>query len=88
MTEADVLGCVFNGPATVEHYKGNEYTVVGVAHFSEDPNKRLVMYLDKGKGKWYVRPLTEKDKINPMDTPFCGQVSETDNRERFKLRAK
>lgn len=31
-------------PGIYQHYKGEKYTVVGVARFSEDPHKEFVIY--------------------------------------------
>lgn len=48
-----------------KHYKGNYYEVIGIARFSEDPNKEFVIYkalydsLEFGPNQLWARPKEE-----------------------------
>lgn len=44
-------------PGRYRHYKGNEYTVVGVARHSETHEELVVYRPEYGDGGLWVRPL-------------------------------
>ena len=44
-------------PGTYQHYKGNFYTVIGVATHSEDETKLVVYRPEYGDRALWVRPL-------------------------------
>lgn len=44
-------------PGRYRHYKGGEYTVLGVARHSETEELVVVYRLDYGEGGLWVRPL-------------------------------
>jgi len=39
------------------HYKGNEYTVIGIARHSETEEELVVYRQEYGEGRLWVRPL-------------------------------
>lgn len=85
MTEQEVIQGLMNvGTFKVQHYKGETYTVAGLACFSEDITKRLVLYTNGKSGKWFARPLTKEDRLFPNDATFCGVVNNSTT-ERFVL---
>lgn len=54
-------------PGIYQHYKGNNYEVIGVATHSEDETKMVVYRPLYGEGALWVRPLsmfTEEVKVN------------------------
>lgn len=44
-------------PGRYRHYKGNEYTVIGVARHSETHEELVVYRPEYGEGGLWVRPL-------------------------------
>ena len=44
-------------PGTYRHYKGNEYTVIGIARHSESDEELVVYRPEYGDGGLWVRPL-------------------------------
>ncbi|WP_370164165.1 DUF1653 domain-containing protein [Marisediminitalea sp.] len=54
-------------PGVYQHYKGNNYEVIGVANHSEDESQLVVYRPMYGEGALWVRPLemfTEQVKVN------------------------
>lgn len=45
-------------PGVYEHYKGNRYQVIGVAHHSEDLAELVIYRALYGKNLLWVRPLS------------------------------
>jgi len=71
-------------PGLYEHYKGNRYEVVGVAHHSETLEE-LVVYqalyntTDFGENALWVRPLamfTESIILNGKETPRFKRIDQ------------
>ena len=44
-------------PGSYRHYKGNEYTVIGIARHSETDEELVVYRPEYGDGSLWVRPL-------------------------------
>ena len=44
-------------PGIYRHYKGNEYTVIGIARHSETDEELVVYRPEYGDGSLWVRPL-------------------------------
>lgn len=44
-------------PGRYRHYKGNEYTVIGIARHSETEEELVVYRQEYGEGRLWVRPL-------------------------------
>jgi hypothetical protein len=69
-------------PGRYRHYKGNEYTVLGVARHSETDEQLVVYRPDYGEGGLWVRPLTmfqETVEVNGVRVPrfeFLGSAPE------------
>ena len=51
MKDADIT------TGTYRHYKGNEYTVIGIARHSETDEELVVYRPEYGDGSLWVRPL-------------------------------
>jgi hypothetical protein len=68
-------------PGRYRHYKGNEYTVVGVARHSETHEELVVYRPEYGGGGLWVRPLamfTETVTVEGREVPrfaFLGVES-------------
>ena len=59
-------------PGRYRHYKGNEYTVLGVARHSETLEELVVYRQDYGDHGLWVRPaamFAEQVRINGRDLP-------------------
>lgn len=68
-------------PGIYQHYKGNNYEVIGVATHSEDENKLVVYRPLYGERALWVRPLemfTEEVKVNGRSVSrfrFLGEAA-------------
>ncbi len=59
-------------PGRYRHYKGNEYTVLGVARHSETEEELVVYRPNYGERALWVRPLTmflETVEVNGQKVP-------------------
>lgn len=59
-------------PGRYRHYKGNEYTVIGVACHSETQEELVVYRQEYGEHGLWVRPLamfTEMVKVEEKEVP-------------------
>jgi hypothetical protein len=60
---SDASGCINEAkmtsiqPGRYRHYKGNEYTVIGIARHSETEEELVVYRQDYGDRSLWVRPL-------------------------------
>ena len=66
-------------PGTYRHYKGNEYTVIGIARHSETDEELVVYRPEYGDRSLWVRPLamfqemvTVEGKELPRFQFLCG----------------
>lgn len=65
-------------PGIYEHYKGNQYRVLGVAHHSET-HEELVIYQRVDDGGLWARPLemfVENVEVNGVKRPRFRFMSE------------
>ncbi len=44
-------------PGEYRHFKGGEYTVIGLAHHSEDETQEFVIYKSHETGQMWIRPV-------------------------------
>ena len=68
-------------PGTYQHYKGNFYTVIGVAKHSEDESELVVYRTEYGEKGLWVRPLTmftEQVEVNGETVPRFRHIEEQD----------
>src|SRR3954463_14165599 len=59
-------------PGRYRHFKGNEYTVIGVAHHSETKEELVVYRQEYGEHGLWVRPkqmFLETVKVDGQDVP-------------------
>jgi hypothetical protein len=59
-------------PGRYRHFKGNEYTVIGVAHYSETKEELVVYRQEYGEHGLLVRPkqmFLETVKVDGQDVP-------------------
>ena len=68
-------------PGTYRHYKGNEYTVIGIARHSETEEELVVYKQDYGDRSLWVRPLqmfVETVNLNGEEVPRfrCAEATE------------
>ncbi len=60
------------------HYKGNEYTVIGIARHSETLEDMVVYRAEYGDGGLWVRPLsmfTETVTVNGQTIPRFARLT-------------
>ncbi|MFS1701923.1 DUF1653 domain-containing protein [Alteromonas sp. AMM-1] len=68
-------------PGVYQHYKGNNYEVIGVARHSEDESQVVVYRPMYGEGALWVRPLdmfTEQVSVNGRSVErfrYIGQAA-------------
>lgn len=61
------------------HYKGNEYTVIGIARHSETLEEMVIYRAEYGDGGLWARPLpmfTESVTVNGQLIPRFAPVSD------------
>ena len=61
------------------HYKGNEYTVIGIARHSETLEEMVVYRAEYGDGGLWVRPLsmfTESVTVNGQVLPRFALITD------------
>ncbi len=66
-------------PGTYRHYKGNEYTVLGVARHSETEEPLVVYRQEYGERGLWVRPLlmfTESVEVDGRTVPRFAWVAD------------
>ena len=66
-------------PGTYQHYKGNFYTVIGVATHSEEGTKLVVYRPEYGDRAFWVRPLSmfkETVEVNGRQVPRFRYIDE------------
>ena len=66
-------------PGRYRHYKGREYTVIGVARHSETQEELVVYRPEYGDGGLWVRPLAmflEEVEVNGERVPRFHQCQE------------
>ncbi len=61
------------------HYKGNEYTVIGIARHSETLEEMVIYRAEYGDGGLWARPLsmfTESVTVNGRTVPRFAPVAD------------
>ena len=71
-------------PGKYRHFKGNNYTVIGIARHSESQEELVVYQQEYGDHSLWVRPLTmfmEIVEVDGREVPRFQFVEATEKRE-------